>query len=95
LEAALRALRALKVAVLWIDALCINQKDPIERGLQVMRMGLIYLNASKVLAWIGDDADDSEMAMAYLQNPRKRDGSNTLTRAFSALFRRPYWKRAV
>jgi hypothetical protein len=51
LEAALRALRVLKTEVLWIDALSINQEDLLEPGLQVMRMRLIYSNASKV--WLG------------------------------------------
>jgi hypothetical protein len=108
LEAALRALRALKYEYLWIDALCINQEDLLERGLQVMRMGLIFSNASKVLAWIGDEADDSQMVMAYLlsnaqiamhynipigQKISSVDIPESVTEPFSALFRRPFWKR--
>ena len=50
LEAALRELRARKIKTLWVDALCINQQDPVERGLQVMRMGIIYSKAIEVLA---------------------------------------------
>src|SRR3954447_9300852 len=38
LEAALRQLRALNLSAFWIDAICINQADLMERGLQVMRM---------------------------------------------------------
>jgi len=49
LEAALRVLR---------DT---NQTDLLERGLQVMRMGLVYSKARKVLAWVGDEADDSDL----------------------------------
>ncbi|PMD14887.1 heterokaryon incompatibility, partial [Hyaloscypha hepaticicola] len=49
LEAALRALRHQKVETVWIDALCINQLDLLEQGLQIMRMGLIYSNASYVI----------------------------------------------
>lgn len=109
MEAALRALRALKSEYLWIDALCINQEDLLERGLQVMRMGLIFFSsASKVLAWIGDEADDSQMAMAYLlseaqiamhynvpigQKISSVDIPESVTEPFSALFRRPFWKR--
>ncbi|KAH6671885.1 hypothetical protein B0J14DRAFT_483696, partial [Halenospora varia] len=35
------------------DPLCINQKDLVERGLQVLRMGLIYSRAGRVIAWLG------------------------------------------
>jgi hypothetical protein len=68
LEAALRALRHQKVETVWIDALCINQLDLLERGLQVMRMGLIYSNASYVIAWIGEEADDSNFALNCLDH---------------------------
>lgn len=42
---------------LWIDALCINQDDVIERNHQVMQMGSIYKQAREVIVWIGDKAD--------------------------------------
>ncbi|RMJ18056.1 hypothetical protein CDV36_002280 [Fusarium kuroshium] len=38
---------------LWIDALCINQADPIEKGQQVRRMGQTYKHARKVFVWLG------------------------------------------
>ncbi|KAE8447147.1 hypothetical protein EG329_011131 [Mollisiaceae sp. DMI_Dod_QoI] len=40
---------------LWVDALCINQEDPIERSVQVQLMGRIYSSAQLVVAWLGDD----------------------------------------
>lgn len=51
--------------VLWIDALCINQQDPIEKGHQVSLMTEIYQNASLVVVWL---ASDSRLifGMAYL-----------------------------
>ncbi|THV54829.1 hypothetical protein BGAL_0019g00300 [Botrytis galanthina] len=42
---------------LWIDALCINQDDVIERNHQVMQMGSIYKQAREVIVWIGDKTD--------------------------------------
>jgi hypothetical protein len=33
---------------LWVDAICINQADDIERGHQVQYMGRIYNKATKV-----------------------------------------------
>lgn len=42
---------------LWVDALCINQKDTLERNYQVQNMGLIYSNAQQVFAWMGSDVN--------------------------------------
>lgn len=38
---------------LWIDAVCINQKDLDEKSAQVGMMGQIYKSASEVLVWLG------------------------------------------
>jgi hypothetical protein len=39
----------------WIDALCINQIDIIERNTQVSIMNNIYRDAEKVFVWLGPD----------------------------------------
>ena len=55
LDKGLRALREEhKERILWVDALCINQRDLIERNEQVPKMNLIYSQASCVLIWLGD-----------------------------------------
>jgi hypothetical protein len=38
---------------LWIDAICINQSDEIEKAVQVMQMDQIYSAASRVVVWMG------------------------------------------
>ncbi|OAL46936.1 HET-domain-containing protein [Pyrenochaeta sp. DS3sAY3a] len=48
------------VRYFWIDALCINQADTVEKTQQVSRMFDIYRNASRVFAWLGDRSDGSE-----------------------------------
>ncbi|ETN39900.1 uncharacterized protein HMPREF1541_06126 [Cyphellophora europaea CBS 101466] len=40
--------------VLWADAVCIDQKNHAERGIQVMHMPRIYSNARRVLVWLGE-----------------------------------------
>ena len=50
----------------WIDALCINQEDEIERGKQVSMMRRIYEQASAVRAWLGEAEDNSDLAMSLL-----------------------------
>ena len=39
---------------LWIDALCINQRDIEERSHQVQHMAAIYRSAENVLIWLGE-----------------------------------------
>lgn len=45
--------------VLWIDALCINQADRIEKTYQVGLMTEIYRNAWRSLAWLGEFEEDA------------------------------------
>lgn len=40
---------------LWIDQICINQKDNREKGQQVRLMSLIYRNAARVIIWLGPE----------------------------------------
>jgi len=42
-----------KKLFLWIDAICINQKDMDEKAEQVPRMAEIYSSAFTVLVWLG------------------------------------------
>ncbi|KAF2680850.1 hypothetical protein K458DRAFT_434114 [Lentithecium fluviatile CBS 122367] len=39
---------------LWIDAICIDQRNDGEKGSQVGRMGDIYLRAKRTVIWLGD-----------------------------------------
>ncbi|KAH7407174.1 heterokaryon incompatibility protein-domain-containing protein [Cadophora sp. MPI-SDFR-AT-0126] len=58
LHGALRHLRHKSTErVLWADAVCINQRDNVEKSHQVALMGEIYSNCSQVLVWIGEDID--------------------------------------
>jgi len=52
LEKALRALREIPEIQngtrVWVDALCINQNDVLEKNVEVKRMGEIYKHAERV-----------------------------------------------
>jgi hypothetical protein len=53
LEVALRHIRQRsQVGALWIDALCINQRDDVERSQQVSLMGEMYQNCEVDLVWL-------------------------------------------
>src|ERR1700712_288704 len=68
LASALRHLRNTKQArVLWIDSLCINQEDILERNEQVKRMVNIYHLASRVVVFLGTEDHDSQHAFSTLQ----------------------------
>ena len=41
--------------MVWVDAICINQRDVAERESQVAKMGDIYWQCSRVVTWLGAD----------------------------------------
>ena len=57
LHGVLRQIRhASEARIVWADAICIDQANDVEKGHQVNLMGLIYSKASRVLIWLGEDA---------------------------------------
>ncbi|KAK5094375.1 hypothetical protein LTS08_008594 [Lithohypha guttulata] len=54
--------------IIWVDALCINQKDDAEKSWQVGLMRDIYQQSSQVLAWLGPAQHDSDAVMTFLQD---------------------------
>lgn len=52
--------------LLWIDAICINQDDVIERNHQVGLMGQIYSRATIVISWVGTFDEDALTALKLI-----------------------------
>lgn len=52
---------------IWIDAICIDQKNTNEKNDQVPRMGHIYSSAKCVLIWLGTGDQKSDQAITILQ----------------------------
>ncbi|KAL1607978.1 Folylpolyglutamate synthetase [Paraconiothyrium brasiliense] len=68
LEAALRHLRKKDASVtLWVDAVCIDQSNNVEKSDQVQRMGDIYRNASEVVIWLGQTKQEHSKLWAQLK----------------------------
>lgn len=65
---ALKYLRLQTDRILWIDAICINQKDLEERSYQVSMMSLVYTGAKEVCVWLGEDDEKSRLAIRFIQN---------------------------
>ena len=51
------------VRFIWIDQICINQQDELEKVVQVKMMRDIYVSAHKVLVWLGPSTEGSNLAM--------------------------------
>ncbi|KAL8750844.1 MAG: hypothetical protein Q9199_006815 [Rusavskia elegans] len=52
-----------RATVLWIDQLCVDQRNLEERAKQVLRMPDIYSLAKGVIVWLGPESADSNLAM--------------------------------
>lgn len=51
----------------WIDAICINQADDVERSEQVGLMNRIYQKAAAVTIWLGQPSGETELAFAKMR----------------------------
>ena len=49
--------------MLWADALCINQNDSQAQSDQARMIALVYNGAQEVIAWLGEEDDDTKIAM--------------------------------
>jgi hypothetical protein len=58
LHQALRRVRSpMQLRTIWIDGLCINQTNDVEKSHQVQLMQRVFHNAHRVLVWLGPDLD--------------------------------------
>ncbi|KAF2466544.1 HET-domain-containing protein [Lindgomyces ingoldianus] len=69
LESALRHLRLPdRYRILWIDAICIDQSNSMEKNRQVPMMSDIYGKAQRVCVWLGDSDDSSVKAINFVKD---------------------------
>lgn len=86
---------------MWIDAICIDQNNLVERAKQVRIMDKIYSNASNVIADLGEETPGSRvlfeelveaeyaMAKGYSRPPP----NNIIVRELEELLNRPWFRR--
>jgi len=90
---------------LWADAVCINQLDEQEKAAQVRKMFVIFQKAERVIAWLGEHEDQSELSVA-LVNGTNIGGLeqtvhsnkcllhlNAMVRAYGRVTNRPWFRR--
>ena len=76
LHSALLALRYVSLKrILWVDAVCINQNDAIEKEYQVGLMRKIYQRASSVTIWLSTYDEEIGEAFTFI---RQLQGSNAV-----------------
>jgi len=89
--------------ILWIDAICINQRDNIERNHQVENMAVLYDQAFNVCVWLGRDNEESKMAIDFIKNEimefqnfddlcERKENTNKW-KALLSLMQRPWFSR--
>lgn len=69
LYSALKCLRhPTEARTLWIDTICINQQDDVEKSAQVQMMSKIFAEAKQVLAWLGPGNPQTDQAISAMQD---------------------------
>jgi hypothetical protein len=103
LHAALCDLRdELRVFRLWVDAICINQSDLGEKGIQVAMMGNIYAAADRTVIHLSrpDNADDSVLRNLELyfrqllvQGANSTQVESLYEQAVKSILSKPWFRR--
>ncbi|KAF1960420.1 HET-domain-containing protein, partial [Byssothecium circinans] len=99
LRAALSRLRNHSLErILWVDAICIDQANQKEKGHQIQSMAKIYGQADRVVVWLGEAADDSDLALEEIHVAGGKMSTNSskserIRQAVLALLQRPWFRR--
>ncbi|KAL7895460.1 heterokaryon incompatibility domain-containing protein [Trichoderma sp. TUCIM 5745] len=87
---------------LFIDAICIDQANILERNAQVQRMGDIYRQAQVVLVWLGPATPESDVIFNMCQTHAVSTEEDALAAisweeeigdALDTIYQRSYWTR--
>jgi heterokaryon incompatibility protein (HET) len=83
-----------KEQTFWLDAICINQENKIEKDEQVLHMTEIYTGAEKVVVWLREADDDTKYSMECiaLQDTEKYDSARFL-KGIAQIMLRPWFSR--
>ena len=87
-----RKRKAKQGIALWVDAICIDQKNTPERNHQVLQMRDIYAKAESAIAWLGEATGTEELAFLYTRHSLSLQYEE-LRSALLSVFNKPYWER--
>lgn len=79
---------------LWVDALCINQEDDKEKGLQVAMMMEIYKAAFRTITYLGTPSLEEAWSSSWKVLPEEPSGLEALQKKMRrSLLGRPWFRR--
>ena len=76
----LRRLRDKSSQYIWVDRVCIDQSNVVERAEQVRMMGRIYSQARLVIVWLGEEDIHTVPAFALIEKISKLATVSAVTR---------------
>jgi hypothetical protein len=84
--------------IIWVDAICIDQKHLEEQGQQVQLMAKIYSNAYCVIVWLGEKTEDTDRALEDIRltankELKERSKKEINQGAILNLLQRPWFQR--
>jgi hypothetical protein len=83
--------------IIWVDAICIDQKNTKEKEQQIQVMAKIYSQANRVLVWLGEAADNSDQALEEIRAAGGKAAnslnSKVIQSAVLALLQRDWFQR--
>lgn len=79
--------------LLWIDAICINQQDPLERSKQVSIMDFVYSRASYVLVWLASEVPTGTPNVRFGNKHEQSWSEDDVEKFCIWVLSNPYWKR--
>lgn len=87
-----RAQRERQQDWMFVDALCVNQAKIAERNQQVAAMGIVFHNAAKVIAWLGEPVFESSEMECRAQTCCRRMAWEAAGNPFADSVGHPRWK---
>ncbi|KAG4432968.1 hypothetical protein IFR05_011536 [Cadophora sp. M221] len=79
--------------IIWIDAICIDQKNDEEKAQQIQLMAKIYSQACRVLVWLGVAADNSDQALEEIRAAGRKATHSCNNDTMQLLLERDWFKR--
>ncbi len=84
--------------IIWVDAICIDQKNLEEQGQQVQLMAKIYSNAHCVIVWLGKKTEDTDGALEDIRLAADEEFTECSKKeinqqAILSLLQRPWFQR--
>jgi Heterokaryon incompatibility protein (HET) len=83
--------------IIWVDAICINQKDEKEKVHQIPFMAEIYAKATRVVVWLGEAEGNGDQALEAIrlagEKSTKLLDTEISQQAIPQLLQRPWFRR--